>query len=428
MPEMEVNINSTGNLPSDTINIIFEFTQPGSEEASENEEVILERTGDQVTSESHDAPAVPTQISSTNDVSCSIRKYATQETLEGDVVEQIQIYVTERRTPEKSVSNSSQLSISNPQQPLISNPQQPSISNPQKLLISNPQQPSTSNPQQSLISNPPQPSISSARQRPSMTNLRINNGQVVQRVYIQTPVQTDAKIHKGNISDSSLNMVGKIGYYKKVKVTANNKLVEGTQITNSTKLALRNFLKKKSAAHVSETNSKIVDDNADPAVQILSTAGEFKVSNACDNNRACSDQLSNIEKDTVNASTRTESQKSAEVVSIAESSSPNPMQSSPINSAEKDNSHQPLNQQSDVTGLNAENTDEEIQQADNNTSCTSDCVLSSELTTTQEVDVVVLSSLLQPNVSKGNTKRKADKVPQQETGKFGYFILLASPY
>lgn len=403
MPEMEVNTDANLalplTLPSDTINFIFEFTQPGSEEASENGDgVMSERPGNQFgdvahcQAGSHDDPDVSAQISSTNEINCSSRNDATQETMRSDVIEQIKNHVTESETSEKSLSNSTQLSISKPQRP--------SISNQRQRLISNPQQPSISSAQQK-------------QQRPSdMFNLLIQNGQVVQRVYVQTPVQTEA-LRKEKTSTTRPKGVKKTANDKKMEGLENNSMVEdiassekveGTQITNSTKLALWNFLKKKSAAHVSETNGKSVEDNANPEVQILSTA----VSNGFGNDRARSDQLSNTQKDAINVSTRIESQKGSEVGPIVQSSS---------NSVEKGNDDQLSNQQSDVTGSNTESTNKEIKQGDNNTTSTSDSVLSSELTTTtQEVDVVVLPSLLQPNVPKKTAKRRAEKVPQERTG------------
>ncbi|KAL9965867.1 hypothetical protein ACROYT_G029721 [Oculina patagonica] len=419
MPEMEVNINSTITLPSDTINFIFEFTQPGSEEASENGNgVTSERTGNQFGDVahcqvgSHDDPDVSAEISFTNDVNRSSGNDATQETLRSDVIEQINTHVTKRKSSEKSMTNSSQLSISKPQRPFISNQRQRMISQRRQQSISNPQQPSISSAQQK-------------QQRPSdMFNMLIQNGQVVPRVYVQTPVQTEP-LQKGEASTTRPQGVKKLANDKIVESMANNNTVEdiassekveGTQITNSTKLALRNFLKKKSAANVGETNDKSVVVNSDPEVQILSTVGEFEVRNACDKDRACSDQLSNTQEDAINVTTGTESQKVPEEVLIVESSSPDTVQTS-SNSAQKGNDDQLSNQQSAITESNAESTVQEIKQGDNNITSTSDSALSNEsTTTTQEVDVVVLPSLLQPNVPKKTAKRRAERVPKEPTG------------
>lgn len=352
---MELNTNSTVNLPSDTINIIFEFAQPGSEETSENGgEIISERTGDQVVdlvhypAGSHGDPAVPAERSATNDVNCLSRSVATQETLQRDD-ERIKNHVTERRTLTETsmgpMSNLRQMSISNPQQPWISN---------------------------SL-----QPSILSLPHLPTMMNLRIQNGQVVQRVYVQTPVQTQA-FQKEKTSGTRPTQVKKKSNNKKGEDTpiinstkhALLKKVESTPITNSTKLALLNFLKKKSVATVSETNGKSGENNVDPEIQILSPVGGE--SNACNKDRTCSDQLSNTKEDLISVSARTESLRCPEIISIAESVSPNPVQSSQ-NSDQSPNeltstavqsisTYQPSNKQSDVTGVNGENTEKELKQ------------------------------------------------------------------
>lgn len=361
---MELNTNSTVNLPSDTINIIFEFAQPGSEETSENGgEIISERTGDQVVdlvhypAGSHGDPAVPAERSATNDVNCLSRSVATQETLQHDD-ERIKNHVTERTLTETSMgpmSNLRQMSISNPQQPWISN---------------------------SL-----QPSILSLPHLPTMMNLRIQNGQVVQRVYVQTPVQTQA-FQKEKTSGTRPTQVKKKSNNKKgedTQITKKQvedtpiinstkhtllKKVESTPITNSTKLALLNFLKKKSVATVSETNGKSGENNVDPEIQILSPVGGE--SNACNKDRTCSDQLSNTKEDLISVSARTERLTCPEIISIAESVSPNPVQSSQ-NSYQSPNeltstavqsisTYQPSNKQSDVTGVNGESTEKELKQ------------------------------------------------------------------
>lgn len=420
---MEENITSTVNLPSDTINITFEFIQPRSDEAGENGAgVILERTGDQFVEVIHcpsgspDHQAVPVQISSTNDVNCSNKDCETQENLHSAVVQGVKNCVTERKTSENTLSNSSQVAISNPWQLSTANPPQLSISNLQQPLISNTQQ------------------------RPSMINLRIQNGQVVERVYVKTPVQTQA-LQRKKTSTTRPKRPGKTANNKNMEDAASekeaggtpnheevddapaNNSVEGTQIANSTKLALRNFLKKKCMAKVNETNGKSVGDNANRTVSIT---GEIEVSNGCDKDRAYSHQLSNIEKDGINVSAAgTESQKGPEGASIAEFSSLNPVQTSAnadqspnestLTAVQNDND-QPSNEQSDVTGSNVDSTVKEINQGDDDSTCISDGALCRQITTTQELDVVVLPSLLQPNVSKKTAKNRAEKVPQQQTG------------
>lgn len=362
---MELNTNSTVNLPSDTINIIFEFAQPGSEETSENGgEIISERTGDQVVdlvhypAGSHGDPAVPAERSATNDVNCLSRSVATQETLQRDD-ERIKNHVTERRalteTSMGPMSNLQQMSVSNPQQPWISNSLQPSILNLPHM--------------------------------PTMMNLRIQNGQVVQRVYVQTPVQTQA-FQKEKTSGTRPTQVKKKTNNKKGEDTqitkkqvedtpitnstkhALLKKVESTPITNSTKLALLNFLKKKSVATVSETNGKSGENNVDPEIQILSPVGGE--SNACNKDRTCSDQLSNTKEDLISVSARTENLRFPEIISIAESVSPNPVQSSQNSdqslneltstAVQSISTYQPSNKQSDVTGVNGESTEKELKQ------------------------------------------------------------------
>ncbi|KAJ7378233.1 hypothetical protein OS493_024182 [Desmophyllum pertusum] len=150
-------------------------------------------------------------------------------------------------------------------------------------------------------------------------------------------------------------------------------------------------------------------------------------------------QANNIEKDvdTINVPARTESQIDPDIISIAESSSPEQSNENPDQSpveltlkstgVQSDNTDQPSTQQSDVAGVNDE-SDKETKQGDNNSSIsteescvqventTSDVELCDKFTTTvQEVDVVMLPSLMQPDVSKQAVKR-CGEVQKQETG------------
>lgn len=409
---MEMNTSSTISLPHDTINIIFEFAQPGSEETNVNGDGIMsERTGDQVIDlvhnppGSHGDPAVPAQRSSTNDINCFNRSAATQETLCSDDAQKTSI--------ETSKSNVPQLSISNPQQPWISNSLQPSISCP-----------------------------------PQLPTMWIGNKQVVQRVYVQMPVQTHV-CQNQKTSETRPTQERKKSNNKKADYTRITKnqaehtqrtemQVESTPITNSTKLALLNFLKKKSVATVNEANGKSGENRIEPEIQSFEPVGQ--ASDACNKDKTCSNQLSNIQKDLIDIPARTEGQRCPETVSITQSCSPEPVQSSQESTqsfneltptaVQSNNTCQPSNQKSDAIEVNDESTDKEIKQADKNCSVspstkencveventTPDVMLGSELTTSvQEVDVVVLPSLLQPDVSTKVVK-KTKKIQKQETG------------
>ena len=355
---MESNTNSTVNLPHDGINIIFEFAQTESERTGVNGDgIISERTGDKAvhlvhtSPGSHGGPVVPAQRSSTNDLNCLIRSVATQKTLQSDD-EQTKRCVTEQKTSiETSQSNVPQLSISNPQQPWISNSLQPSISSP-----------------------------------PPMPTMRIGNKQVVQRVYVQMPVQTQV-LQKQKTSESRPAYVKEKCNNKKTedsritKIQAKSaqitdKQVDGTPITNSTKLALLNFLKKKSFATVVERNGKSSKSNVDPEIQIISQVGEEI--NACNKDKTCSDQLRNIHEAPANIPARTEDRESLETAPASESCSSEPNPSSQVSTqsfnesmptaVEGNDTYHPSNQESDATEVDDKSTDKERKQADKNCS------------------------------------------------------------
>lgn len=355
---MELNTNSTVNLPHDGINIIFEFAQPESERTGVNEDrIISERTGDKVVHlvhnslGSHDGPVVPAQRSSTNYLNCLSKSVATQKTLQSDD-EQTKHCVTERKTSiETSQSNVPQLSISNPHQPWISNSPQPSILSP-----------------------------------PPMPTMRIGNKQVVQRVYVQTPVQTQV-FQKQKTSESRPAYVKEKCNNKKMedsritKIQAEgaqitDKQIDGTPITNSTKLALLNFLKKKSFATVGERNGKSCESNVDPEIQIILPVGEEI--NACNKHKTCSDQLRNIQEAPANIPARTEDQESLETAPTSESCSSEPNPSSQVSTqsynesmptaVESNDTYHPSNQESDATDVDDKSTDKETKQADKNCS------------------------------------------------------------
>ena len=347
---MELNTNSTDSLPHDTINIIFEFAQPESEETSVNgcvngDEVMSERTGDQVVSlvhnplVSHGDPAVPAQRSSAKDLNCFSTSDATQETLQSNDAQ--------KTSKETSVSNVPQLLISNPQQFWISNSQQPSISG-----------------------------------LPQMPTMRIGNKEVVKRVYVQMPVQTQV-FQKQKTSETRPMQVKEKSNNKKVDYTRitkkqsegtqiTDKQVDSTPITNSTKLALLNFLKKKSVATVNETNGKSGENH----IQSLVPVGEEN--NACNKDKPYSVQRGKIRKDLIDIPARTKDQRCPEIVSITESCSPEPVQSSQdstqsltgltLGAVQSNNTYQPSNQKSDAVGVNDESTDKEMKQAEKNCS------------------------------------------------------------
>ena len=352
---MELNTTTTVNLPPETINIIFEFAQPESEETRVNGDgIISERTGDQVIDLVH-KPPVSAQRSSTNDVNCLSRSVATQSTLQSDD-EQTKHCVTERKTSiETSQLNVPQLSISNPQQPWISNSLQPSSSGP-----------------------------------PQMPTIQIGNQQVVQRVYVQMPVQKQV-FQKQKTSESRPAYVKKKSNNNKAEdshITKQqaegaqipDKQVDGTTITNSTKLALLNFLKKKSVATVSRTNGKNSESYVDPEIQVISPVGEEN--NACNKYKTCSDQQRKIQEVQINLPATTENQRYQEIVSVSESCSPEPVQLSQeanqsfkelTSTAVQSNTYQPSNQKSDATVVNDESADKEMKQADKICSSVSLC-------------------------------------------------------
>lgn len=344
---MELNTNSTVSLPQDTINITFEFAQPESEETNVNGDGIMsERTGDHVVDlvhnppGSHGNPAVPAQRSSTNDLNCFNRSTATQETLQRDD--------SQKTLVETSASNMPQLSTSNRQQPWISNSLQSSISHP-----------------------------------PQLPTMWIGNQQVVQRVYVQMPVQTQV-FQKQNTSETRPTQVKKKSNNKKAdysfitkKQTERTQITDmqgdSTPITNSTKLALLNFLKKKSVATVNETNGKSGEDHIEPEIQSFVPAGQ---DDACSEDKTSSDQLSNIQKDQIDIPARTEDLRCPETVSITQSCSPDPVQTSQESTqsfneltstvVQSNNTCQPSNQKSDAMGVNDLSTDKEMKQAENN--------------------------------------------------------------
>lgn len=353
---MELNTNSTVNLPHDGINIIFEFAQTESEETGVNRDgIISEGTGDKVVHLVHDSlgshggPVVPAQRTSTNDLNCLIGSVATQKTLQSDD-DETKHCRTEQKTS-MSQSNVPQLSISNPHQPWISNSLQPSISSP-----------------------------------PPMPTMRIGNKQVVQRVYVQMPVQTQV-FQKQKTSESRPASVKEKCNNKKLedsritKVQAKgaqitDKQIDGTPITNSTKLALLNFLKKKSFATVVERNGESCESNIDPEIQIISPVGE-EIS-ACKKDKTCSDQLRNIHEAPANIPARTEDRESLETAPTSESCSSEPNPSSQVSTqscnesmptaVESNDTYHPSNQESDATEVDDKITDKERKQADKNCS------------------------------------------------------------
>lgn len=364
MREMEDQYtNSAINVPSNTINIILEFTQPETKQVNENG-VLPEETGDQLvqvaycSSVSNNNPDVTAEISSTAGSEFSTTDNVTRKTSTSNVVEQIKKIVAERNSPS---SNSMESSILNVQQPSISNPQQPSISTPQEPSISNPQE-------FSVISNPQQQAISNAQVcTPSSFNLYIQKKEVVQRTL---NIQTQAVCQEETANKKQQKV-------KEITSVNNNychKTVEATQcsqITNSTKLALLNFLKKKYTGSINVANAETEGENADPEVQIVSTIGQE--SNGSGKEGTCSDETCNAENDVVKIATSTVSQ---EIAPITESSCTNPAQLSQnsdnlpggqLTAAQSDNADQPLINQSDVSMMNTD-IDKERKKDDNNSS------------------------------------------------------------
>ena len=279
---MEIDTNSP-DLPSDAINIIVEFTDPvSSEEVIENGETIGD-SSDKTVHVVHISPAllnpaVSSQTLSKNGVnSTENTAVEVQETSNSDVVEKLKKCLTGKKTSKPANSNLlptllPKTTISYPLKPLV-NLQQPSIS------------------------------------------LCIKRGKVT-CTQIPQSAQYDAGLEKNSNAPIT----------RQAETTANPP--RGTQITNATKLALKNFLKKKSARSVNSRSGETGKSAADSGMQTISPAEE--AGNLSKKVGTCSGQVSDTDKERnlSDVPAATEREKSCTTVPISESRSPNPMLSS----------------------------------------------------------------------------------------------------
>ena len=184
------------------------------------------------------------------------------------------------------------------------------------------------------------------------------------------PAYVKEKCNNKKTEDSRITKI----QAKSAQIT--DKQVDGTPITNSTKLALLNFLKKKSFATVVERNGKSSKSNVDPEIQIISQVGEEI--NACNKDKTCSDQLRNIHEAPDNVPARTEDRESLETTPASESCSSEPNPSSQVSTqsfnesmptdVESNDTYHPSNQESDATEVDDKSTDKERKQAGKNCS------------------------------------------------------------
>ena len=318
---MEVNTNIP-DLQSDTISIIVEFAQQESDGVKENGEITNSHTDGAVrVFQISPTSSSPSQASFTSEINCSeIAAVDIQKMSRTTVVEQRKECVAGRNASRPSNLNLPVLSVSNP---TILYPRRPSITSLQ------------------------QPSIS----------LHIENGkvtctQLVHNEAKQEDVQNNSQARPVATSASDMG---------------------GMQISNATKLALKNFLKKKSAGNVSNYNKSGETDNETgvPEVAIILPVEEAgnpskKVRTSSDRGSIIERSLSNIatgpvreetsaavsisprgegenaskkdemcpgggndkEKHPLDAATETEIEKSTSALSVCKSSSSNPVQSS----------------------------------------------------------------------------------------------------
>jgi len=305
---MEIDTNSP-DLPSDTINIIVEFADPvSSEEVIENGETVRDGS-DKTVHVIHISPAllnpaVSSQTLSKSGVnSTENTAVEVQETSNSDVVEKLKKCLTGKKSSKPA--NSNLLPTLLPKT---------TISYPLKASV-----------------NLKQPSISLCIERGKVTCTQIPQ-----------LAQYDAGLEKN--SNASIT--------RQAETTANP--ARGTQIANATKLALKNFLKKKSARHVNSRSDETGKSAADSVMQIISPAEE--AGNLSKKVGTCSGQGSDTDKERnlSDVPTATESEKSCTTVPISESSSSNPMLSSQdpneVTSAvvQDVESNSPLPKQSDV--------------------------------------------------------------------------------
>lgn len=262
---MEVNTNSP-NLQSDTINIFIEFAQQESDGVKENGEITNSYTdGAEHVFQILPTSSSPSQASSTSEINCSeIAAVDIQKMSRTTVVEQHKECVAGRNASKPSNLNLPVLSVSNP---TILYPRRPSITSLQ------------------------QPSIS----------LHIESGKVTCTQLVHN------KAKQGDVQNTSLA--------RPVATSASE--MGGMQISNATKLALKNFLKKKSAGNVSNYNKSGETDNETrvPEVAITLPVGEAR--NPSKKVKTCSDGGSIIERSLSNITTGPVIEETSAAVSIS---------------------------------------------------------------------------------------------------------------
>jgi len=237
--------------------------------------------------------------------------------------------------------------------------------------------------------------------------------------------------------DAGLEKNSNASITRQAETTANP--ARGTQIANATKLALKNFLKKKSARHVNSRSDETGKSAADSVMQIISPAEE--AGNLSKKVGTCSGQGSDTDKERnlSDVPTATESEKSCTTVPISESSSSNPMLSSQdpneVTSAvvQDVESNSPLPKQSDVIQHEGEHNQQMEQGCNDSSASTKELCTDLVKTSTtdvskeasppvvQEVDVVVLPSLLEPDNSEQKKERSQGTPCKGKSGISSYW-------
>ena len=358
---MQANANSP-DLPSDTINIIVEFAQPETDEVKENGK-SSEGSNDmavhvvQISSALLNPASSQTSLTSEAEVASIVHQKASRR----DVFERIKRHLNGRKTTKPVKSNSCPLSASNP---LISYPSRP------------------------LLTHLQQPSV----------GLLIQNGQFLHH-------QTQTEKEKTEITPLETP----------VQKPTND--IEGSQITNSTKLALKNFLKKKSAGAVNDISGERDRNTTSHKGQVISPVGE--AGNSLRKDETCSNKVSDNEKNPAEVlPIGTESEKDLVTAVSDLSASPNPVQSSQNSDVSPDGSSSTVVQGAEFDSPST------LQSDGKQFSVGSSAAVSQEtiVPVVQEVDVVVLPSLLEPDKPKQRIKR-IWKRKQTKTGNSESFIL-----
>ena len=378
------------NSPSSTISFIFEFAETDPEVLIEDDNGNrVQGTGNQLnqvafcSSLTENNSYITAEKSPKEESGFSSNGNVTHQTISSNVVGKIKRFSAGRKSQE---SNLIQKSIFDAEQPSTVNPPQTSISKSKETSVMNVLHSSTSN---SL----PQ-ATSSRGHRPSTATMNLSNGVMIPRpLNFQIPrkdvcrekiskkrqlgipdvVKTgpNNNNHKTIICEEDISNKRQQQELVKAKTFAINnkhKTIEAKrsqcgQITSSTKLALWNFLKKKSSGN--GVVADVENEGTDLEEQIVSIVQ--KESSGVEIEEPHSDEMPSCENEVEQISTRTVFQ---EEVPTAEFSSTNQVQSDQnadktsdqdgLNEAQSDNANQ-----LDVVGLNTEN-DEKRKKGGNN--------------------------------------------------------------